>query len=68
MSMKQRTAKLSKRHSKPANGPRVIYISGPDEDPRAAFIIGGGSLARLNGESAAAFRARAMMAAGHGQA
>jgi hypothetical protein len=68
MTLRRRIAKLAARHSEPANGPRVIYISGPDEDPRAAFIIGGGSLARLNGESAAAFRARAMMAAGHGQA
>jgi hypothetical protein len=68
MTMKRRIDRLAARHPEVSDGPRVIYISGPDEDPRCAFIIGGGSLARLNGESAVVFRARAEMAAGHGQA
>jgi hypothetical protein len=69
MTLRRRIAKLAARHSEPANGPRVVYIGGPDGDPRAAFIIGGGeNVVRLDGETAAAFEARAMMAAGHEQA
>ena len=64
MTMKRRIDRLASRHSEPANGPSLIYLSGPDGDPRAALIVGGGSLARLDAESAAAFRARAEMAAG----
>jgi hypothetical protein len=68
MSIQRRLAKLTARHSEPANGPSVIYLSGPDDDPRAALIIGGGSIQRGPAESAAAFQARARLAAGHGKA
>jgi hypothetical protein len=64
MTLRLRIAKLAARHSEAANGPSVIYLSGQDGDPRVAYVIGGGSLARLNGESAAAFETRAMAATG----
>jgi len=68
MSVKKRLAKLTSRRP-PENGPRVIYIPSPGDDARFAFIIGGGgNVEREDGESAATFEARAMMAAGYGTA
>jgi hypothetical protein len=63
MSIQRRLAKLTARRPT-VDGPRVIYLSGEDGDPRCALIIGSGSLARLDAESAAAFQARARLAAG----
>jgi hypothetical protein len=67
MSIKKRLAKLAQRRP-PDEGPRVIYISSLGEDPFVAFIIGGKNVVRKRGESAVAFRARAELAASHGQA
>jgi hypothetical protein len=61
-SITKRLAKLTARRP-PVEGPRVIYISSIGEDPFVAFIIGGKNVVREDGESAAAFRTRAMMAA-----
>jgi hypothetical protein len=67
MTLRRRIGRLEAARA-PVEGPRVIYISGLGEDPFVAFIIGGKNVVREDGESAAAFKARAEMAASHGQA
>ena len=62
MTLRRRIGRLEAARPE-VEGPRVIYICGPDDDPRGALIIGGGSLEREDRESAEAFRARAMLAA-----
>jgi hypothetical protein len=62
MTLRQRIGKLEAA-CPPVEWPRVIYICGPDGEPGGALIVGGGCLEREGGESAEAFRARAMLAA-----
>ena len=62
MTLRRRIGKLEAARPE-VEWPRVIYVSGPDGDPRGALIVGGENVARLNGESAAAFKVRAVLAA-----
>jgi len=63
MSIQRRLAKLTARRP-PVDGPRVIFVCNPGGDPRFAYVIGGENVTRGDGETAAAFKARAMLAAG----
>jgi hypothetical protein len=61
MTLRRRIGKLGAART-PVEWPRAIYVCGPDGDPRGALIVGGESLERKDGESAEAFRARAVLA------
>jgi hypothetical protein len=62
VTLRRRIGKLEATRP-PVEWPRAIYICAPDGDPCGALIVGGGSIEREGGESAAAFEARALMAA-----
>jgi hypothetical protein len=62
MTLRQRIGRLEAARAS-VEGPRVIYICGPDGDSGGALIIGGGCLEREGGEAAEAFASWAERAA-----
>ena len=60
MTLSKRIDRLEERRGTAAHGPSLILLGcGKTGEPMAAMLLGGGSLAREDGETAEAFTARA---------